>query len=182
MDMDGKEEEEAAAFVRKEVADWDDEVKSRTRFKALSGQRSDWEALYCFWRDLIVKTARHLHIFLIRPSRLSRLWFRRRPDGLSPLCLDRVLLEMHRAGDLLLPPTTASSSRLPHILRRALNFLTLDDRPVALTADYYILAPLLEVAIFILILTCLSSLFSNSDSIIGTSPWSRYQIVGKLLD
>lgn len=149
--MDGKgeeeeEEEEAAAFVRKEVVDFDDEAKSRARFKALSGQRSDWEPLYCFWRDLILKTARHLHIFIISPSRLSRLWFRRRPDGLSPLCLDGVLLEMHRAGDLLLPNTpSSSSSRIPHILRRALDFLALDDRPLALTGDYYILAPLLEV-------------------------------------
>ncbi|XP_047953030.1 uncharacterized protein LOC125200052 [Salvia hispanica] len=140
-----EEEEEAAAFVREEVEDWDDEVKSRARFKALSGQRSDWEARYCFWRDLIVKTARHLRILVIRPSRLSGLWFRRRPDGLSPLCLDQVLLEMHRAGDLLLPRASSSSSRLPHIFRRALDFLPLGDRrPLALTADCYILAPLLE--------------------------------------
>ncbi|KAH6787530.1 hypothetical protein C2S52_007082 [Perilla frutescens var. hirtella] len=117
----------------------------RARFKALSGQRSDWDALYCFWRDLIIKTARHLGVFVIRPSRVTGLWFRRRPDGLSPLCLDRVLLEMHRAGDL---QTTSSSShsqsRLPHFLRRALDFLAADDRPLSLTADYYILAPLLE--------------------------------------
>lgn len=144
------EEAEAAAagaFVRKEVAEWDDEAKSRARFKALSGQRSDWEPLYCFWRDLIIKTARHLRIFLIHPSRLTRLWFRRRPDGLSPLCLDRVLLEMHRAGDLMLPrpSPSPSPSRLPQILRRALNFLALDDPPPALTGEYYILVPLLEV-------------------------------------
>ncbi|KAL1544924.1 hypothetical protein AAHA92_21713 [Salvia divinorum] len=153
------EEEEAAAFVREEVGDWDDEVKSRVRFKALSGQRSDWEPLYCFWRDLILKTARHLRILIIRPSRLSSLWFRRRPDGLSPLCLDRVLLEMHCAGDLLLPHASSSSrlplimrraldflsSRLPHIMRMALDFLSLNDhRPLALTSDCYILAPLLE--------------------------------------
>lgn len=141
------EEAEAAAagaFVRKEVAEWDDEAKSRARFKALSGQRSDWEPLYCFWRDLIIKTARHLRIFLIRPSRLTRLWFRRRPDGLSPLCLDRVLLEMHRAGDLILPHPSPSPSRLPQILRRALNFLAWEDPPLALTGHYYILVPLLE--------------------------------------
>lgn len=143
-----EEEEAAAAFVRREVADWDDEAKSRARFKALSGQRSDWEPLYCFWRDLILKTARHLHIFIISPSRLSHHWFRRRPDGLSPLCLDRVLLEMHRAGDLLLPNTPSSfRSRIPQVFRRALDFLAPDDRPLALTGDYYILAPLLEVGL-----------------------------------
>ncbi|KAG6436692.1 hypothetical protein SASPL_101594 [Salvia splendens] len=143
-----EEEEEAAApaaFVRRKVGDWDDEVKSRARFKALSGQRSDWEARYCFWRDLIVKTAQHLRILVIRPSRLSGLWFRRRPDGLYPLCLNQVLLEMHRAGDLLLPRASSSYFRLPHIFRRALDFLPLGDRrPLALTADCYILASLLE--------------------------------------
>lgn len=180
--MDGKgEEEEAAAFVRKEVADWDDEVKSRARFKELSGQRSDWEAVYCFWRHLILKTARHLRIFLIRPSRL-RLWFRRRPDGISPLCLDRVLLEMHRAGDLRLPATAASG--VPHIFRRALQFLSLslDDRPLALSADYYILAPLLEVTVLILTHLPSPSLFSCPYRILGASPRSPYQIVGELLD
>ncbi|KAL8544743.1 hypothetical protein ACS0TY_005102 [Phlomoides rotata] len=138
-----EEEEEAAAvaaFVRKEVEEWDDEAKSRARFKALSGQRSDWEPLYCFWRDLILKTCRHLRIFLIRPSRLRRLWFRR--HGLSPLCLDRVLLEMHRAGDLLPPHPTPT---LSHIFRRALDFLgATNDAHLPLTEDLYILAPLLE--------------------------------------
>lgn len=144
-DMEEEEDEAAtvAAFLRKEVGDWDDESKRRARFKALSGQRSDWEALYCFWRDLIIKTARHLGVFVIRPSRVTGVWFRRRPDGLTPLCLDRVLLEMHRAGDLL-TTTTSTESRLPHILRRALNFLAADDRPPALTGDCYILAALLE--------------------------------------
>lgn len=133
-----------AALVRKEVDDWDDEAKCRARFKALSGQRSDWEPLYCFWRDLILKAARHLGIFLIRPSHVKRLWFRR--AGLSPLCLDRVLLEMHRAGDLLPPQPTSTTTRLSHILRRALYFLgASNDDSLALAGDYYILAPLLEV-------------------------------------
>ncbi|XP_073037831.1 uncharacterized protein [Primulina eburnea] len=95
-----KDEAEAVAdFVRKEVSDWDDEVKGRARFKALSGQRSDWEPLYLFWRDLIIKVARHLGIFLICPSHVQSLWFHR--NGLSPLCLHSVLVEMCRAGDLL---------------------------------------------------------------------------------
>ncbi|KAK6118156.1 hypothetical protein DH2020_048140 [Rehmannia glutinosa] len=147
MDRTKKEEaaeaEAVAAFVRKEVEDWDDETKSRARFKALSGQRSDWEPLYRFWRDLILKVARHLRIFIIRPSHVNRLWFHR--SGLSPLCLDRVLLEMHRSGDLLLPHPTSATSRLSNIFRRALDFFgASNDNNVALAGDYYILAPLLE--------------------------------------
>ncbi|KAL3652984.1 hypothetical protein CASFOL_002665 [Castilleja foliolosa] len=135
------EAEAVAAFVRKEVGDWDDEVMSRARFKALSGQRPDWEPLYHFWRDLIVKVARHLRIFIIRPSNVNRLWFRR--AGLSPLCLDRVLVEMHRAGDLLLPHRDhPNQSRL----RAVLGFFwgTGKDDSAPLAGDKYILAPLLE--------------------------------------
>lgn len=55
-------------FVRKEVADWDDEVMATARFKAFSGQRSDWEPKYAFWRDLILKVATHLDVFFFHPS------------------------------------------------------------------------------------------------------------------
>lgn len=55
-------------FIRGEVQDWDDEVVSTARFKAFSGQRSDWEPKFHFWRDLIVKVARHLGVFTIRTS------------------------------------------------------------------------------------------------------------------
>ncbi|XP_075502862.1 uncharacterized protein LOC142540518 isoform X3 [Primulina tabacum] len=100
-----KDEAEAVAdFVRKEVSDWDDEVKGQARFKALSGQRSVWEPLYFFWRDLIIKVARHLGIFLICPSHVQSLWFHR--NGLSPLCLHSVLVEMCQAG-VLLPLSSA---------------------------------------------------------------------------
>ncbi|EYU23567.1 hypothetical protein ABFS82_04G148200 [Erythranthe guttata] len=154
MDDKEKEDEEenaaaVAAFVRQEVPDWDDESTSRARFKALSGQRSDWDPLYRFWRDLIVKVARHRRIFIIRPSAVSRLWFRR-ADGLSPLCLDRVLIEMLRAGDLSPPPSphpTSAATRLSHIFRRALGFFGAsndDDENSPLAGDSYILAPLLE--------------------------------------
>ncbi|KAL6515870.1 hypothetical protein OROGR_019175 [Orobanche gracilis] len=135
----------AATFIRKEVRDWDDEGMSRVRFKALSGQRSDWEPLYRFWRDLILKVGRHLRIFIIRPSHVNRLWFNR--SGLSPLCLDRVLLEMHRAGDLVLPHAhpNSSTSRFSNIFRRALGFFGVNnDDNVSLAGDYYILAPLLQ--------------------------------------
>ncbi|XP_051118933.1 uncharacterized protein LOC127243107 isoform X2 [Andrographis paniculata] len=153
--MDDMEEEEeqkevsaVAAFVQDAVEDWDDEAKSRARFKALSGQRSDWEPQYRFWRDLILKVARHLHTFIIRPSRLKRRWFRR--AGISPLCLDRVLLEMHRAGYLLLSPTakstTTTATSLSRFLRSALDFLAPgnQDDDAALSGDCYIIAPLLE--------------------------------------
>ncbi|KAG1328317.1 charged multivesicular body protein 7 [Cocos nucifera] len=45
--------------VRREVPDWDDEVASAARFKAFSGQRSDWEHRFLFWRDLILKHEMH---------------------------------------------------------------------------------------------------------------------------
>ena len=57
-------------FLRKEVADWDDVVMATARFKAFSGQRSDWEPRYTFWRDLILKVATHLGIFRLHPSQV----------------------------------------------------------------------------------------------------------------
>ncbi|CAK9142260.1 unnamed protein product [Ilex paraguariensis] len=60
-------------LIRKEVGDWDDELMANARFKAFSGQRSDWEHKYLFWRDLILKVARHLGLFIIRPSQLISL-------------------------------------------------------------------------------------------------------------
>lgn len=73
--MDKEEEEEEVRWVgeliRKEVSDWDNEVMASARFKAFSGQRSDWEPRYFFWRDLIINLARHLRLFIIRPSQVS---------------------------------------------------------------------------------------------------------------
>ncbi|KVH91184.1 hypothetical protein Ccrd_006799, partial [Cynara cardunculus var. scolymus] len=77
------------ASVNNLVHDWDSEVMVSARFKAFSGQRSDWESRYYFWRDLIIKIARHLHIFIIRPSVVKNVWFNH--GGLTPLCLDHVL-------------------------------------------------------------------------------------------
>ncbi|KAK6941167.1 Snf7 family [Dillenia turbinata] len=78
--------------------DWDDEEAITARFKAFSGQRSDWEPRYLFWRDLILQVALHFRIFLIRPSQVKE-WFTQ--GGLTPLCLDRVFIEMYNAGDLV---------------------------------------------------------------------------------
>lgn len=103
--------------IRKEVQDWDSEVMISARFKAFSGQRSDWEPRYHFWRDLVIKIARRLRIFIIRPSVVSgaipvshfkprvfgetlinrcfflqvkNVWFNQ--GGLTPLCIDDVLV------------------------------------------------------------------------------------------
>ncbi|XP_011025277.1 PREDICTED: uncharacterized protein LOC105126188 isoform X3 [Populus euphratica] len=76
-------------FIRKQVPDWDDEIMATARFKAFSGQRSDWEPKYLFWKDLILKIARHLDLFIIQPSQVKEEWFNR--GGLTPLCIDHVL-------------------------------------------------------------------------------------------
>ncbi|KAI3772980.1 hypothetical protein L6452_04176 [Arctium lappa] len=55
-----------------------------------SDHRSDWESRYHFWRDLIIKIARHLHIFIILPSVVKNVWVNQ--EGLTPLCLDHVLV------------------------------------------------------------------------------------------
>lgn len=104
--------------VRREVPDWDDEVASTARFKAFSGQRSDWEPKYLFWRELILKIARHLGLLTVRFSEVKNVWFAR--GGLTPLCIDRVLHEMHTNGDIILrgdliDPT---SGRLSQMLRK----------------------------------------------------------------
>lgn len=145
-----QEEKMVANFLMEEVKDWDNEEKMKSRFKALSGQRCDWEPLYLFWRDLIVKVARHLHIVILHPSHVKHLWFRR--GGLSPLCLDRVLVEMYNAGDLLpvthlLDPRT-EGWRLPQLFRKAAHLMSFSRASTtldSLTEDCYILAPLLKV-------------------------------------
>lgn len=63
-------------FVRKEVPDWDDEVVATARFKVFSGQRPDWEPRFFFWRDLILKVARHLGVFAIRASEVCNFSIR----------------------------------------------------------------------------------------------------------
>ncbi|CAN1236468.1 Charged multivesicular body protein 7 [Linum grandiflorum] len=86
-------------FIRRELPDWDDEVIATARFKAFSGQRSDWEPKYRFWRDLILQIARHFHILMVRPRQVKNEWFNR--GGLTPLCLDHVLTLMYNEGDIV---------------------------------------------------------------------------------
>ncbi|CAN1199898.1 Charged multivesicular body protein 7 [Linum perenne] len=86
-------------FIRKEFPDWDDELIATARFKAFSGQRSDWEPRYQFWRDLILRIARHFRILMIRPRQVKNEWFNR--GGLTPLCIDHVLTLMYNEGDIV---------------------------------------------------------------------------------
>lgn len=88
--------------VRTEAGvDWDDDAAWECgRMKALSGQRSDWEPLFLFWRRLILLVASRLRISLIPASRVRNVWFRRR--SISPLAIPQVLHEMHSSGDILL--------------------------------------------------------------------------------
>jgi hypothetical protein len=79
-------------FIRTEVADWDDEAVATARFKAFSGQKSDWEARYEFWKFLILKIARRFGLLVIRPLDVKNNWFNR--GGLTPLCLDEVLVRL----------------------------------------------------------------------------------------
>ncbi|KAL7227033.1 hypothetical protein ACSBR1_021994 [Camellia fascicularis] len=133
-------------LIRKEVPDWDDEVMVTARFKAFSGQRSDWEPKYVFWRDLILKLSTHLGVFLFHPSEVKNLWFNR--GGLTPLCIDHVLLEMYNAGDILrrgdlVDPT---SGRLSQILRRVVHLVGLSraSTQVDIMEHHLILLPVLK--------------------------------------
>ncbi|VFQ88830.1 unnamed protein product [Cuscuta campestris] len=138
-----------ADFLSKEVKDWGNEEKMRSRFKALSGQRCDWEPLYLFWRDLIIKVSSHLNIFIVNPRHIKHLWFCQ--SGLSPLCLDRVLVEMCNSGELLPVPNIsvgeAEGWRLSQIFRKAAHLVGFSrgSNPVeCLVEDFYALTPLLK--------------------------------------
>lgn len=112
------ERERVKELIRKEVQDWDDEVVCRARFKALSGQRSDWEPIYLFWRNLILTIARQLGLFIIRPFHLNTQWFNR--GGLTPLCLDHVLFVMYNEGEIVpaVDVVDPTAGRLSQIFRR----------------------------------------------------------------
>lgn len=135
-----------AEYIRKEVPDWDDVIIANARFKAFSGQRSDWEQKYFFWRDLIFKVSRHLGLFIISPSEVRSSWFNR--GGLTPLCLDNVLLEMYKAGDILrsrdivCPP----GGRLSQLLRNIARLITVPRSliPQEISNEYLVLLPLLK--------------------------------------
>lgn len=117
-------------FIRTQIPDWDDDVIATARFKAFSGQRSDWEARFQFWRGLIIKVAGHLGHIIIDTEEVKNKWFVR--GGLTPLCLNHVLLDMYRCGDLLNkndlahPPT----SRFQWLFKQVASFIGTSTAPV----------------------------------------------------
>lgn len=115
-------------LIVQEVGDWDDEVMATARFKAFSGQKSDWEPKYLFWRNLILKVAHHLGIFIIQPSQVKN-WFNR--GGLTPLCIDRVLVEMYSSGDILLKDDLVdpATGRLSQLFKRVVSLMSISTSP-----------------------------------------------------
>lgn len=117
-------------FIRTQIPDWDDDVIATARFKAFSGQRSDWEARFQFWRGLIIKVAGHLGRIIIDTEEVKTKWFVR--GGLIPLCLDHVLLEMYRCGDLsnksylTHPPT----SHFQWLFKQVTSFIGISTSPI----------------------------------------------------
>nr|XP_043621566.1 charged multivesicular body protein 7 isoform X1 [Erigeron canadensis] len=135
---------EVREIIEKEVPDWDSDVMTSARFKAFSGQKSDWEPRYHFWRDLIIKIANHLDIFIIRPSVVKNVWFNK--GGLIPLCIDDVLVEMYNCGELLSCSSDVidpKSGQLTRLFRKVRHFLPLS-KPAFSSEDDYIVSTLLE--------------------------------------
>jgi charged multivesicular body protein 7 len=84
------EESHVAAFLEAEVPDWGDEVISRARYKAFTGQRADYEARLQFWKTLVVKCARHLNLVVIDANVVQQKWYLR--EGVTPLGIATVLV------------------------------------------------------------------------------------------
>ncbi|MED6149801.1 hypothetical protein PIB30_066106 [Stylosanthes scabra] len=141
--MDSAEERALRDFIAKEVPDWDDDVVSVARFKAFSGQRSDWQPRFLFWRDLILKVATHFGLLFIKPSQVKSVWFNR--GGLTPLCLDHVLSLMYNEGDLTRTVDLADPTRgrLSQLFRKVTN-LVARSTPDIVSEELVILTSLLE--------------------------------------
>ncbi|XP_062178199.1 uncharacterized protein LOC133883036 [Alnus glutinosa] len=136
-------------FIRTEVGDWDDEAVGTARFKAFSGQKCDWESRYEFWKVLILKIARRFGLLVISPLDVKNNWFNR--GGLTPLCLDQVLMEMYNEGEIvrvgdLLDPTSGSLSLLLRKVGRNLMRIRPTSTPSlqALSQDHLVLTTLLK--------------------------------------
>ncbi|BBN13895.1 charged multivesicular body protein 7 [Marchantia polymorpha subsp. ruderalis] len=114
------------AFLEQEWPEWRDDDFARARFKAFTGQKQDWEERINFWRDAIVKVARHLDLLIIDTKEVQQKWFVR--DGVVPMGLKLVLLEMQKSGELETvdqilenrPSTTLE--KLSSLLRRTLGW------------------------------------------------------------
>ncbi|KAJ6338427.1 hypothetical protein OIU76_007987 [Salix suchowensis] len=157
-------------FIRIQVPDWDDEIMATARFKAFSGQRSDWEPKYLFWKDLILKIARHLDLFIIRPSQVKEEWFNR--GGLTPLCLDHVLCLMYNEGDIVrnVDLVDPSSGRLSQLFRKVRNLMVRSPvtPEIVMLEDHLFLTPLLKDKTA-RIIKCLSESHWTSSCIITMS-------------
>ncbi|KAJ9556033.1 hypothetical protein OSB04_010647 [Centaurea solstitialis] len=138
-----EEERVIREFIRKEVEDWDSEVMVSARFKAFSGQRSDWEPRYQFWRNLIINIARHLQVFIIHPTVVKNVWFNQ--GGLIPLCLDHVFLQMYNDGDLICTTNLIDpkSGQLAQIFHKVRHLLPLPKSSLP-AVDKFIIPTLLE--------------------------------------
>ncbi|TVU21360.1 hypothetical protein EJB05_30990, partial [Eragrostis curvula] len=137
LSMASGEGEGWAAAVRAEVGDewWDDldSVDLRSRFKAFTGQRSDWpQPKLLFWKDLILRVARRLRLCSVPAHLVTSVWFAR-PGGLTPLCLPQVLEEMRADGDILLKSelTDPTSGSLYQLVRRMSQLAVVSRRPIA---------------------------------------------------
>ncbi|KAL1312848.1 hypothetical protein HN51_039430 [Arachis hypogaea] len=141
--MDSAEERAVRDFIAKEVPDWNDDVVSVARFKAFSGQRSDWQPRFLFWRHLILKIATHFRLLFIKPSQVKSVWFNR--GGLTPLCLDHVLSLMYNEGDLtrIVDLADPTSGRLSQLFRKVSN-LVARSTPDIMSEEFVILTSLLQ--------------------------------------
>ncbi|VVB06581.1 unnamed protein product [Arabis nemorensis] len=140
MDLDSVKE-----FIRREVPDWDDEVVAMARFKAFSGQRSDWEHKFQIWRDLILKVSRHFGVFIIDPIQVKNVWFER--GGMTPLCIDHVLLLMHNEGDVvrISDLDDRGSGRLSRLLRTVKSLMVQQAvKPGEILEEKLVIVPLLK--------------------------------------
>ncbi|GAA0138303.1 membrane traffic protein [Lithospermum erythrorhizon] len=139
-----------ASYIHQEVEDWDDEQKSRSRFKAMSGQTQDyeWQTRYIFWKNLIINVAKHLNVFIIHPNQLQHVWFRR--GHLSPLCIDQVLVEMYKNGELLRSSDLVDpkSGPLSQMFRKVFHRVGLSSRGKfsieGINEEFFIVLPLLK--------------------------------------
>ncbi|CAN7062609.1 hypothetical protein Bca4012_095895 [Brassica carinata] len=137
--------ESVKEFIRSEVPDWDDEVVATARFKAFSGQRSDWEVKFQFWRDLIIKVSRRFGVLIIDPVQVKKAWFDR--GGMTPLCIDHVLLLMHSEGDVVLASELESpvSGRLSRLLRTVTSLVSQPSvKPGEILENELVIVPLLK--------------------------------------
>ncbi|XP_022938857.1 charged multivesicular body protein 7 [Cucurbita moschata] len=133
-------------FIREKVPDWDNELVATARFKAFSGQKSDWEPRYLFWRDLILTIAHQFNFIFLKPSEIKNQWFSR--GGLAPLCLDHVLHLMQIEGDIIrrsdmLDPR---GGQLSYLFKKLSNLMGTSKKNLdgLLSDDYIVLACVLQ--------------------------------------